>query len=152
MRLEFETSEHKKQLKNRIRSTKTEENAKRRGMSVSCKEDRAEIVVCRRGKSPQYAFSGAIAEGEGGCKISGEIELVGKPWRWYHYLLTVLSCLVFFPLTLLLLAGDLIFVAYFASGNPMKVGVFPFPFTSEKSREKKLTKFMSETLGMKRTV
>ena len=150
--MKFSTSENKKQLKNRMESAKTAERAQRLKMAVSCKGDGVEIVVCRRGKSPQYAFSGAIAEGEGGCKISGEIELVGKPWRWYHYLLTVLSCLVFFPLTLLLLAGDLIFVAYFASGNPMKAGVFPFPFTSEKSREKKLTQFMSETLGMKRTV
>ena len=133
-----------------MESAKTAERAKKLKMAVSCKGDRVEIVVCRRGKKPQYAFLGTISE-EGECLVSGEIELVGKPWRWYDYFFTALTCIIFLPLTVLCLAGDLVMTAYIASGNPVWGGSFCFPFTSAKSREKKLVSFLENTLLLKRT-
>lgn len=148
--MKFTTSENKKQFKNRMESAKTAERAKKLKMAVSCKGDRAEIVVCRRGKKPQYAFVGTIAE-QNGCILEGEFELVGKPWMWYDYFFTALTCLIFLPLTALLLAGDLVMTAYLAAGNPVWGGSFAFPFTTAKSREKKLVSFLEETLLLKRT-
>ena len=148
--MKFTTAENKKQLKNRMESAKTAERAKKLKMSVFCKGDRAEIVVCLRGKKPQYAFLGTITEGEG-CTVEGEIALVGRPWRWYDYFFTSLTCLIFLPLTALLLAGDLVMTAYIAAGNPLWGGSFCFPFTSAKSREKKLVSFMENTLLLKKT-
>ena len=143
--MKFSTSENKKQLKNRMESAKTAERAEKLKMAVLCKSDRVEIVVCRRGKKPQYAFLGTISEGEG-CTVEGEIVLVGKPWKWYDYFFTVLTCLIFLPLTALLFAGDLVMTAYIASGNPVWGGSFCFPFTTAKSREKKLVSFMENIL------
>ena len=148
--MKFATAENRKQLKNRMESAKTAERAKKLKMAVSCKGDRVEIDVCRRGKKPQYAFLGTISE-ENECIVRGEIELVGKPWRWYDYFFTALTCIIFLPLTVLLLAGDLVMTAYIASGNPVWGGSFCFPFTSAKSREKKLVSFMENTLLLKRT-
>ncbi len=148
--MKFTTTENKKQLKNRMESAKTAERAKRLKMAVSCKGDEVEIVVCRRGTAPQYAFFGTISEGEE-CAVKGEIALVGKPWRWYDYFFTVLSCVIFLPLTAFLFAGDLVMTAYLAAGNPLWSGSFCFPFTSAKSREKKLVAFMENTLLLKRT-
>lgn len=147
--MRYRSLENKRQFKNRAGSARTAEAAGRLGMSVRCRGEELEIVVCRRGKAPQYAFRGEMS-GEENCEIEGEIELVGRPWRWYDYALTALTCVIFLPLTLLLVAGDLVILSSIAAGNPLRLGIFPFPFTSAKGREKKLNRFLTQILCLER--